>query len=566
MSQPLATTGAYRKICRTAGPFVLSATQRPLACRQSISPASVQVDVRVQGPGHSQAQVQVQLVASRYANSLVRTRRLSPQSFKVGSIQVRQLSTTSRRNNAENGQNSQGGRSGQQQQQQQQIPKGRVPIFRLLIRALGGSLRSLFTPFQGQTLRTLYRSNPEELVLALAVLIASVFVVGYVVRIYFTYFNSRQFTRYPPEVAKYLRKALYFSNYQPDPKRALKNYRLALEKCDELGLDPFSEDVLGIRIQLASWLEQIQSYDAAIKILEILLADCRRWADLMEQDEKDAKAGKTVAETSELKPRLPPPLLTGKSAKEAEETGVDMSGDSETVWGRRSRILRKAIGVSVKLGQLYADEHVLNSDKAHERLVWAVDTALAEFQRRAMIGTKDGEGEWMSPVEMGAALESLGHSYESRSQFHLALPLFFQALRVCSDPCHSAVIMNNLAISFAQHPVQPPYETLVGSVIDKPASGREITQQEAQRAYYETAQRWATNAHQHATDTSGDARTAECDEACAVALCNLGDIAALLGDAREAVKRFKEAKAMSQTLEYAPGVQQAEAGLARLQK
>lgn len=303
-------------------------------------------------------------------------------------------------------------------------------------------MRSLFTPFQGQTLRTLYRSNPEELVLALAVLIASVFVIGYVVRIYFTYFNSRQFTRYPPDVAKYLRKALYFSNYQPDPKRALKNYRLALEKCDELGLDPFSEDVLGIRIQLASWLEQIQSYDAAIKVLEILLADCRRWVDLMEKGEEDKKAGKVVAggSNNDLKPRLPPPILTVKSAKEAENKGMDMSADNETVWGRRSRILRKAIGVSVKLGELYADEHVLNSDKAHERLVWSVDTALAEFQRRATAGTKDGEGEWMSPVEMGAALESLGHSYESRSQFHLALPLFFQALRVCSDPCHSAVI------------------------------------------------------------------------------------------------------------------------------
>lgn len=440
MSRPLAATGAYRQMCRTAGPFALSATLRPLACRQSTSPASVQVDVRVQGPGHIQAQMQVHLVASRYASSLSRTRYLSPQPLTVGSIHVRQLSTTPRRRDANDEQNSQG-RSGQgQQQQKQQLPKGRIPIFKLLIRALGGSLRSLFTPFQGQTLRTLYRSNPEELVLALAVLIASVFVIGYVVRIYFTYFNSRQFTRYPPDVAKYLRKALYFSNYQPDPKRALKNYRLALEKCDELGLDPFSEDVLGIRIQLASWLEQIQSYDAAIKVLEILLADCRRWVDLMEQGEKEKKAGKVVTGSGDLKPRLPPPILTGKSAKEAEEKGVDMSADNETVWGRRSRILRKAIGVSVKLGELYADEHVLNSDKAHERLVWSVDTALAEFQRRATAGTKDGEGEWMSPVEMGAALESLGHSYESRSQFHLALPLFFQALRVCSDPCHSAVI------------------------------------------------------------------------------------------------------------------------------
>ena len=127
--------------------------------------------------------------------------------------------------------------------------------------------------------------------------------------------------------------------------------------------------------------------------------------------------------------------------------------------------------------------------------------------------------------------------------------------------------MNNLAVSFAQHPVQPPYETLVGSVIDKPAAGKaEITKKEAQRAYYETAERWATNAHQHATDTSGDARTPECDEACAVALCNLGDIAALLGNAREAAQRFTEARAMSETMAFAAGVQQAEAGLARLQK
>ncbi|CAK7230642.1 hypothetical protein SCUCBS95973_007644 [Sporothrix curviconia] len=446
---------------------------------------------------------------------------------------------------------------------------GRVPIFRLLFRAIGGSLRSLFTPFRGQTLRTLFRSNPEELVLALAVLVASVFVIAYVARIYFTYFNSRQFTRYPPSVAKYLRRALYFSNYSPDPKRALKNYKLALEQCGALGLDPFSDDVLGIRIQLASWMEQIRNYDAAIKILELLLADCKRWVDLME---KDAKDGVLNGGANGLSPRLPLPLLTGKAKKQAflggdekEEGETQQAAESETIWGRRSRILRKAIAISVKLGELYADEHVLNADLAHERLVWSVDAALKEFQQRTVDGLKDGEGAWMSPVEMGAALESLGHSYESRSQFHLALPLFFQALRVCSDPCHSAVIMNNLAISFAQHPVQPPYETLVGSVIDKPAPGAPpITKNEAQRAYYETAQRWAQNAHQHATETTGDARTAECDQACAVALCNLGDISALLGNMREASQRFQEARAMSRAMGFDAGVQQAEAGLARL--
>lgn len=293
-------------------------------------------------------------------------------------------------------------------------------------------------------------------------LVAFVFIFAYIARIYYTYFNSRQFTRYPQPVAKYLRRALYFSNYSPDPKRALKNYKLALEQCDELGLDPFSDDVLGIRIQLASWLEKVQNYEAAIKILELLLGDCRRWVEQMEKSIEDG----SVKDSGNMSARLPAPVLKDKAAEDEKTTGEDRISEVETLWSRRSRILRKAIGISVKLGELYADEHVLNADMAHERLVWSVDTALKEFQRRSVAGVKAGEGDWMSPKEMGAALEckigtpflpsrlpeadrppaALGHSYESRSQFHLALPLFFQALRLCNDPCHSAVISMCVAI------------------------------------------------------------------------------------------------------------------------
>ncbi|CAK7272291.1 hypothetical protein SEPCBS119000_005046 [Sporothrix epigloea] len=536
------------------GLAIAVASRRSRPCFGPSAPLDLRLHVRTQ-------LVHATSTACSY-HSLQAPVRLPSVTLILGACQARNLSTTSCRRGDEGGSDSHGRR------QKSPLPSPeRRHIFRLLFRALGGSLRSLFTPFHGQTLRKLFQSNPEELILALAVLVASVFIIAYVARIYFTYFNSQQFTRYPPPVAKYLRRALYFSNYSPDPKRALKNYKLALEQCDALALDPFSDDVLGIRIQLASWLEQIRNYEAAIKVLELLLADCKRWVDLMEKDSMDKAPN---GEAAGLSPRLPPPLLTGKAPNATAAEGGDLAqAESETIWGRRSRILRKAIGISVKLGELYADEHVLNADLAHERLVWSVDAALKEFQRRTTKGVREGEGEWMSPVEMGAALESLGHSYESRSQFHLALPLFFQALRVCSDPCHSAVIMNNLASSFAQHPVQPPYETLVGSVIEKPVSGSAsspITKEEAQRAYYETAQRWAQNAQQHATDTAGGARTVECDQACAVALCNLGDIAALLGNVREASQRFQEALAMSKGLDFDAGVQQAETGLARLRK
>lgn len=37
-------------------------------------------------------------------------------------------------------------------------------------------------------------------------------------------------------------------------------------------------------------------------------------------------------------------------------------------------------------------------------------------------------------------LKALAHSYERKGRFELAVPLFFQALRLCKDQCHLAVI------------------------------------------------------------------------------------------------------------------------------
>lgn len=372
----------------------------------------------------------------------------------------------------------------------------------------------------------------------------------YAVYLYFNYFYHRQFTRYPDPVAKAMRRALYYSNYNPDPQRALKYYKQALDLCDELGLDRFSDDVMGIRIQIAQWLEKIENYDAAAKVLEALLNDCKRWVEVMEKAVKDGAA-----------PKLAPP--TG--LKENPKVKPEDVPAPETLWGKRTRVLGKAVGISVKLGELYANEHVMEQDLAHDRLIWSVETALNEARRRATEGLKEGEGEWMSPESIGGALESLAHSYESRSQFHLALPLFLQALRLSQDPCHSAVIMNNLATSFAQHPTQAPFQTVItAAMIEGLPAGTAVSTADARKAYLETAQRWAKNANHHASEPKGAQRTPECDQACAVSLCNLGDISALLGKRDEARRWFEKCIEMSQSLDFDAGVQQAQEGLKKL--
>ena len=213
--------------------------------------------------------------------------------------------------------------------------------------------------------------------------------IVYAVRIYFTYFYHEQFTRYPEPIAKSLRRALYFSNYNPDPQRALKYYRQALEQCEALGLDPFSDDVMGIKIQLAAWLEKIENYTNAAKVLETLLGDCKRW---VETAEKSVASGAGQKLDSAVSPGVPDQRTEGQTPP-------------ETLWGKRTRVLAKAIGISVKLGELYADEHLLNNELAHERLVWAVEAALRESRRRTTEGLKDGEGEWMSSDAIGGAIE-----------------------------------------------------------------------------------------------------------------------------------------------------------------
>lgn len=271
---------------------------------------------------------------------------------------------------------------------------------------------------------------------------------------YFTYFYAEQFTKYPEDVAKSLRRALYYSEHRPDPKLALKYYKLAIEQCQANGLDPFSNEVVGIKIQLAAWLEEHGNIPGAIKVLDLVLIEYKKWLALAVTNPR----------------KLPAAPIPGTSVGEGEEKHTFTEAEMEHwLWQARNRVLGKAVQMSIKLGELYADDHILEKEKSHDHLMWGVEEALKELRRRSTEGVKEDEGPWMSASEIGAALEcefihwlpcvtklktiadrsskALGHSYERKLQFDLALPLFFQALRLCQDQCHSAVISKSFPSS-----------------------------------------------------------------------------------------------------------------------
>ena len=169
------------------------------------------------------------------------------------------------------------------------------------------------------------------------------------------------FKAYPEPVAAKLRRALYYTNIDLQPKNAVKYYRQALQIAAELGMDPFSDELLGVKIQLSKLFEQIHMYHKAIEVLELVRSDCLRWL---------------------------------------EEVGEKPGNES-----MRTKVLGKTIGISVRLGEYYAHRQVENQEAAEERLVWAVTALLKEQKRRDNDGVKEGEGEWMSNEEIGGALE-----------------------------------------------------------------------------------------------------------------------------------------------------------------
>ena len=90
--------------------------------------------------------------------------------------------------------------------------------------------------------------------------------------------------------------------------------------------------------------------------------------------------------------------------------------------------------------------------------------------------------------------------------------------------------VNNIAACFAQHPLLPVGDAPIDAQLSEALGSQEkATPAERRTSYLQSAERWAKNAKQHASEPQGDQRSAECDEACAVALCNLAHIANLSG-------------------------------------
>ncbi|KAM0718579.1 hypothetical protein Q7P37_005649 [Cladosporium fusiforme] len=374
----------------------------------------------------------------------------------------------------------------------------------------------------GDKAKSLFQEYPFQIVLASGFVLSGAVAVVYANYVYQNYIIA-SFHKYPEPVAVKLRRALYYTNQDLQPKEALKYYRQALQIAEEIGMDPFSDEIMGVKIQVAGMMEKIEQYTKAIQVLEILRRDSLQW---MEQ-------------------------LGG-----LEENKI-----------KRTNVLQKLVGISIKLGELYSQPVIYNRDMAENRLVWAVETVLKERQRRdTQKVSEEAEGAWLSDSEIGAAMEALAHTYEDKDQHHLATPLFLQALSLHgTSSCHSVILMNNLASCLAQ---QSPRAAKAAQEYARSQAITAGEQPEQPLVTRETmisnAQTWAQKAIDVAAKIQPPERDEECDMGCAVALHNLGEFAEMKGDLAEARKKYAEAISLAKALGFAEGVENGQARLKEL--
>ena len=168
---------------------------------------------------------------------------------------------------------------------------------------------------------------------------------------------------FPEPVANKLRRALYYSNVEPNLQKANQYYKQALELAKQHGMHPFADEIIGIKLTYVAMLESTGDHDNAINALELIRQDCLDFVDKISND----------------------PALAG----------------------HRTRVLAKSVGMSIKLGELYACEYIKEPELAEKNLIQGVETALKEQQRRDTEGVKDGEGPWLSSEELGASTEGM---------------------------------------------------------------------------------------------------------------------------------------------------------------
>lgn len=259
---------------------------------------------------------------------------------------------------------------------------------------------------------------------------------------YATYqdWSARILHNYPPSVAKKLRRALYFSrspgSSSYDPKEAIRYFIEALECAREEGMHPLSQEVTGIKIEIARVCEECGRKDKAADVLRELWGSFRDGLGLWDSRTQEG-AGEGVTTGKPLEAENERKEMQKHISKEENEQGLGSDTTATQLSSaqlelQRTALTRRFIETGVKLGTLLLEDwpgeqvqprgEVVGEKQRKEEgekvLESAITRILAEQRQRyerfkggsgnlkKISATGDDHDTWFSPAEIASAYES----------------------------------------------------------------------------------------------------------------------------------------------------------------
>ena len=406
----------------------------------------------------------------------------------------------------------------------------------------------------------IWRKNPILLPIALLSTAGAALLFAYIAYVEVTHVGP-QYHKFPPPVAETLRTAVYYTEVDLNPPKALQAYKEALRIGMEMGMHPFSDEILGIKLQVAMMLEKAGLVKPAIEVLERTKVETLKWIDEGRNDiglkSKEAAAGvdqMKMGEQDKVKIDDPEILEEQKRLKELEEFEDR----------QRNKALKKSVGIQMKLAELYSSDYIQDEKKAEDAQVAAVELSLKEMRRRQALGLPVGGASqdensdaWLNLTEMATALTELASTYTNQDKPELAMPLYLRALDLLrmdegdNPTCKQVTLLNGVATAMAGN-AQKPF--------------RQQQQPVPRDQTINAAKQWAEKAIDVAAKIQPPVRDEDCDLSCVAATYNLGELAELQNKREEAIKRYREAKSLATGLGFEDGVAMADSALKRLKK
>ena len=335
---------------------------------------------------------------------------------------------------------------------------------------------------------------------------------------------------YPPNVESFLRLALHHTHVRPDPDAASEAYVHALNQAERVGMDPFSKEVLGIRIKLAECLEKFGRVKGAVGVLKGIAIECEE--KVRDMDRKSVRNSRLALAENDMT--------------------TDQMADSEA----RKALLRQVIQCEVKAATLCTSDYIQDPKAAKDLLSRSMKLLVEESQDAKNKGFTAENGAGLSLDEIASILAQTADLYSTTDDAATAVQIYNMALdplrQACNGrpSCREAQLLSNIAGTMA----------MALKAKDAKINGKPATR-DSLKVARQTAMAYASQAAQVASAVPVPERDNVCVMGHLSAALNIAGMQLDNGEIDESVKTYSELLPALRQMGLQDMAQAAESGL-----